>query len=111
MPIVTTPATTLLVPTWTYLTIGRSLAIIPPSGGTAGSLLPSWTVSLAKGTVEYLGDANGNPVQPLVPGALSQGNNMTTVVLDLSEVVTRADGVTKLSVLALLDALAMAQTN
>jgi len=110
----TSPATLISVPNWTFLTVSRTLNIVPavPASGTAAavpaSLAASWTTNLTKGTAEYLGDASGNPVQALQSGMASgTAPAWTAAALDLSEVVTRGDG-TKLSVLALLDALAMA---
>ncbi len=99
-----TPATTITEPSWSFLTISRNLAIL----GTPGVITPTWNVNLAKGSQVFLGDANGNPISPLMstPGAPGQPA-MTQAPLDLSEVVTRADG-TKLTVLQLLDNIAMA---
>lgn len=108
----TTAATVLTVPTWTFLTLSRNLVAVPPvaaSGSTPaipGSLAPSLVASLTSGSQRWLGDAQGNP-QQLIPDQPGQTPAWTSGQLDLSEVVTRADG-TKLAVSALLDSIAMA---
>jgi hypothetical protein len=101
MAITSTPATVLKVNAWTLLNISRSLGIV------GDALTPAWTVNLTSGALEFLGDAQGNPTQALpqtmAMGAAPQFSNTS---LDLSEVVTRADG-SKLTVLELLDSIAL----
>ena len=99
----TTPATLISEQTWTAINIYRNAAI----SGTA--IVPNIQANATVGTQEYLGDANGNPTQ-VIPSIPSAGtpNLWVNKVLDLSEVVTRADGTTKLTIAALLDELATA---
>ena len=94
--ITSTPATKLSIPTWAFLAVSKNLQIVD------GAIVPTLVANLSAGQAEFLGDAAGHPVQAL-PG----GPGMTNVALDLSEVVTRADG-TSLTVLQLLDAIALA---
>jgi hypothetical protein len=100
-PVTTSPATQIKAPTWTFLTVTKSRTI------AHGALVPAFVSNVSVTVDEYLGDADGRPVQ-VIPD--SMGSRSSNQVLDLSEVVTRADG-TQLSVLALLDSLAMAKAN
>jgi len=93
------PATIISVGTWTNLNIYKNLAIID------GEFTPSWSTNFTRGYVEYLGDANGKAVSPLGPQV--GVSPLASTVIDLSEEITRADG-TKLTVLALLDSIAIA---
>jgi len=97
-----TPATKITVKDWISLTITRNVQI------QDGALVALPMVNLTTQVRTYLGDTDGAPVQVLqdsnAPG--TWGN----VVLDLAEEVTRADG-TKMSVLDLLDVLALTAAN
>lgn len=101
--ITTTPATKITAPTWTFLTLARNLQI------KEGALVPSITANLTVTRAEYLGDEAGVPLQAIqaTPMAPGQGQIHSNVVLDLTEVVTRADG-SQLTVLELLDAIGQA---
>jgi hypothetical protein len=95
----TTPATKITYPTWQSINLNRNLAIV------SGAITPSLNANVLSGSAEFLGDANGVPQSQLQITAMGMG--MTSVSLDLSEVVTRKDG-TQVTVLALLDAIGMA---
>jgi len=94
-----TPATKITVKEWTVLSVMRNTQI------KDGALVPAPMVNLTTAVRTYLGDANGAPVQVL-PDSNGPGT-WGNVALDLAEEVTRADG-SKVSVLDLLDALAIA---
>lgn len=96
MDTITTPATKLSVTDWTYLTVVKQLAIKDQT------LEPMVTGTAQVGTLEFLGDADGKPVAQ-ISAQLGQ-SNFRSITLPLDEEVTRADG-SKLSVLALLDAI------
>ena len=97
-----TPATLITVPTWTNLTILRNASIV------SGVVTPNMQANVTVGNQEYLGDSTGVPTQLIssmpTPGTTSTWSN---AVLNLTEVLTRADG-SKLTVAAILDELALA---
>ena len=95
----TTPATSITYPTWTSINLSRNLNVV------SGAITPTLNVNIMTGVSTFIGDANGVPQAPVFP--VTPGSGFAGGTLDLSEIVTRADG-TKLTVLALLDSIGMA---
>jgi hypothetical protein len=89
----TTPATQIALPAWTYLAVSKSTTV------QDGAFKTSIVANANLGTLAFLGDAQGVP-QVAFPAL----DVMTSKAVPLDEEVTRADG-TKLTVLALLDAI------
>jgi hypothetical protein len=106
------PATVVPVPTWTNINLARNASIV------SGALTPNIMVNAQVGVVPYVADPSGNLLAPInsapaLPGAPANTSAIpvtatsANVVLNLSEVITRADG-SKVTVLQLLDSIAMA---
>ena len=115
-----TAAQIIPTPDWINLNIARRSAIV------AGALTPDPVVNATVRLTPYVADASGSLVTPITGDPIQSYTGSTApapadtdasgiltkahqanVELDLSEVVTRADG-TKVSVLALVDSIAMA---
>ena len=106
MTTITTPATRITEPVWQALNLYRQSQI------QNGALVPFFTAVLSYQSLDILGDANGAPVQILNLGTPGWNENLSGSVpinAALGELVTRADGVTKVTVLELLEDLLMAR--
>ena len=102
----TSPATRIAEPVWQTLQLYRQTQI------QNGALVPFFTAVLAYQNLDVLGDANGAPVQVLNLGTPGWNENLSgdaQLATALGEVVTRADGTTKLTVLELLESTLMAR--
>ena len=106
----TSTAPILVRPDWANINLTKGLTVAVLPGATAPTIQATISASALQGDIPFATDANGNPIGQLatagpgVPGIVNPFQ-MLTNPLDLTEVITRADGTT-VTAQQLLDAIA-----